>query len=104
MSDRRGRKGETVGGEPQLSGPAGVHLRDAVDRVAAFVLVRLKLWDIHFLSDFTAGAPFMFFANKEEIWPNLREKEETWPLVGNWGRLLSDGGGERRKWTLPGRW
>lgn len=70
-----------------------VHLRDAVGRVTVFIL-RLKLWNILFLSDFTAGAPFMFFVNKEEILPNLREKEETGPEVGNWGRLLSDGGGK----------
>lgn len=41
----------------------------------------------------------MFFVNKEEILPNLCEKDETGPEVGNWGRLLSDGGGEWRKWT-----
>lgn len=104
MIDRRGRKGEIVGGGPQLRGPAVVHLRDTVDRVTVFTLVRLKLRNILFLSDFTAGTPFMFFVNKEEILPHLREKEETGPEVGNWGRLLSDGGGERRKWTLPRRW
>lgn len=54
LTDRRGRRGETVRGELQLRGPALVHLRDAVEGLTVFILVRLKLRKIHFLADFTA--------------------------------------------------
>lgn len=95
MTDRSGRKGETVRGESQLRGPILVHLPEATDCVYSCVFE-----DVEY---FTTETPFMFFVNKEEILPNLRKKDETGPEVGNWGRLLNDGAGERRKWTLARR-